>query len=216
MWCIPKVTPEYEERMMDVLEVYEQPYDPKFPVVCVDEKSKQLTAESRPGIPAKPGKVAKQDYEYVRHGTANLFVAVEPKGNRRKVKVTKRRTKVDFVKFIKRLVEYDYRKAEKVILVLDNLNTHFEKSFREVLKTDQAARLLKRIEFHHTPKHASWLNQAEIEIQALSTQCLSQSIPTFRTMQHQVAVWSKERNQNQVGINWKFTRKKAREKFHLT
>lgn len=202
--------------MLDVLEVYERPYDTRFPVVCVDEKSKQLIEESRPGVSVRPGRIAKQDYEYVRHGTVNLFVAVEPKGNCRKVKVTKHRKKVDFVRFIRRLVESNYRKAEKVILVLDNLNTHFEKPFREVLKTDHADRLLQRIEFHHTPKHASWLNQAEIEIQALSTQCLSQSIPTFRTMQHQVAAWTKERNQNQVGINWKFTRNKAREKFHLS
>ena len=216
MWCIPKVTPEYEQKMLDVLEVYERPYDPKFPVICVDEKSKQLVEDSRPGMPAKPGRIAKQDYEYRRHGTVNLFVAVEPKGNRRKVTVTKHRKKVDFVKFTRRLVEHDYRQAEKVILVLDNLNTHFEKPFREVLNPDQADRLLKRIEFHHTPKHASWLNQAEIEIQALSTQCLSQRVSTFPTMRHHVSVWTKERNQNQVGINWKFTRKKAREKFHLT
>lgn len=215
MWCIPKVTPEYEQKMLDVLEVYERPFDPKFPVICVDEKSKQLIEDSRPGILAKPGCIARQDYEYVRHGTVNLFVAVEPKGNRRKVKVTKHRKKGDFVNFVQRLVEGDYRKAQKVILVLDNLNTHFEKPFREILDPTQADRLLKRIEFHHTPKHASWLNQAEIEIQALSTQCLSQSISTFQTMQHQVAVWTRERNLNKIGINWKFTSKKAREKFHL-
>jgi len=216
MWCIPKVTPEYATKMLDVLKVYERPYDIKFPVVCVDEKSKQLISESRPGLPSKPGQIARQDYEYIRHGTVNLFVAVEPKGNRRRVKVTKRRTKTDFVKFIKRLVEYDYQKAEKVILILDNLNTHFEKSFRECLKPCHAEQLLKRTEFHHTPKHASWLNQAEIEIQALSTQCLSQQISTFQNIQHQIAVWTKERNQERIGINWKFTRQKAREKFRLS
>lgn len=200
--------------MMDVLEVYERPYDPDIPVVCFDEKSKQLLDKVRENLPARPGKERRKDYEYKRHGTVNLFVSVEPKGKKRTIKVTKRRTKVDFAKEIKRLITKTYRKAEKLIMVLDNLNTHREKAIREVLG-EEAEEILKKIEFHYTPKHASWLNMAEIEMSALTTQCLRQMIPTFQGMQRQTAAWVRDRNEKRVGINWTFTRTKARQKFKL-
>lgn len=199
---------------MDVLEVYERPYDSDYPVVCFDEKSKQLLDDVRKGIPTKPGKERRQDYEYKRQGTANLFVSVEPKAKRRSIQVTKRRTKIHFAKEIKRLVTKRYKKAKKVIMVLDNLNTHHEKAIREVLG-QEAEEILKRVEFHHTPNHASWLNMAEIEISALTTQCLGQRIPVFQEMQRQVAAWVRDRNQKGVGINWTFTREKARQKFKV-
>lgn len=199
---------------MDVLEVYERPYDPDIPVVCFDEKSKQLLDKVRENLPARPGKERRKDYEYKRHGTVNLFVSVEPKGKKRTIKVTKRRTKVDFAKEIKRLITKTYRKAEKLIMVLDNLNTHREKAIREVLG-EEAEEILKKIEFHYTPKHASWLNMAEIEMSALTTQCLRQMIPTFQGMQRQTAAWVRDRNEKRVGINWTFTRTKARQKFKL-
>lgn len=200
--------------MMDVLEVYERPYDPDYPVICFDEKSTQLLDKVREDLPSKPGRVKRKDYEYRRHGTVNLFVSVEPKARRRTIKVTKRRTKVDFAKEMKRLVTKKYKEAKKLIVVLDNLNTHRKKAIREVLG-EEAEELLKRLEFHYTPKHASWLNMAEIEISALTTQCLKQRIPTFQGMQRQVAAWVRDRNRREVGINWTFTRKKARQKFKL-
>jgi len=200
--------------MMDVLEVYERPYDPNLPVVCFDEKSKQLLGKTRDDLPVKPGQIKRTDYEYERKGTVNLFVSVEPKGKRRTIKVTKRRTKSHFAKEIKRLLTKTYRNAQKVIMVLDNLNTHREKAIEEILG-EEAEEILKRIEFHYTPNHGSWLNMAEIEIGALTTQCLRQMIPTFQEMQRQTATWVRDRNQKEVGINWTFTREKARQKFKL-
>jgi hypothetical protein len=200
--------------MMDILEVYERPYNPNCPVVCFDEKNKQLLGKIREDLPVRPGKARRKDYEYKRNGTVNLFVSVEPKGKKRTIKVTKRRTKVDFAKEIKRLVTKTYKKAQRLIMVLDNLNTHREKAIREVLG-EEAEKILKKIEFHYTPNHASWLNMAEIEISALTTQCLRQMIPTLQETQRQTAAWVKDRNQKEVGINWTFTRTKARQKFKL-
>lgn len=201
--------------MMDVLAVYEKPYDARYPVICLDEKSKQLIDDVRNQQPVQAGKPRRIDFEYKRNGTINLFAAVEPKAGTRHITVTKRRTKNDFATWIRWLVTQPYRNAKKIIMVLDNLNTHTEKAIQETFGTEEAEALLKRIEFHHTPKHASWLNQVEIELAALSTQCLSQRIPTFQDMQHQVAVWQRERNMHRIGINWTFTREKARQKFHL-
>jgi len=215
MWCIPVITQEYERKMMDVLEVYERPYDPKYPVVCVDEKSKQLLEKTRQDIPIKLGRIKRTDYEYKRNGTVNIFVAVEPKGKKRKVKVTTHRKAQDFAHFIEKLVNTTYRRAEKVILVTDNLNIHGEKSLKVTFGSEKAEELLKRIEWHYTPKHASWLDQAEIEINALSRQALKQWIATFQEMQKQCAAWQKDRNKKQIGINWQFTREKAQEKFKL-
>jgi hypothetical protein len=160
-------------------------------------------------LPPKPGGPAKLDYEYKRAGTCNLFVAVEPKGRRRVVEVTARRAKPDFVRFVKMLLEETYRSARRVHLVLDNLNTHFSSCFEEVLGRKAAARLLRRVEFHYTPKHASWLNMAEIEIGVLDRQCLDRRLPDSATMIREVAAWLQRRNAQRRGIEWTFTRQDA-------
>jgi hypothetical protein len=215
MWAIPNVTPLFEKRMLDLVNVYGRPYDPKYPVVCFDEKSKQLLENARQGITEKSGKPAKYDYEYIRHGTVNLFVAVEPKGKKRYVFVTKHRKKKDFAKVVKKLVTNIYRRTKKIILVVDNLNIHSKKTLLAVFGEKEGKKLSKKIEWHFTPKHASWLNQAELEIHSLSTQCLKRRIPTFQKMQSEVAAWVKDRNEKEVGINWQFNTKTAREKFKL-
>ena len=216
MWCIPKVTPEFKRRMFDVLKVYAREYDPTRPVVCMDEKNKQLLEDTRIPIMGKPGKPARADYEYKRNGTCNLFVAVEPKGEKRVVRVTRRRTGKDYASFIKYLVTHVYKKAAKIILVEDNLNTHNRKTLIESLGEKEGKRISRRIEWHYTPKHASWLDQAEIEIHSLETQCLNKRIPDFHTMQSEVAACVKKRNKDQCGINWQFTREEAEQKFKLS
>lgn len=216
MWCIPKVTPEFKRKMFDVLKVYAREYDPQKPVICMDEKSKQLLEDTRTEVPGKPGQPARADYEYKRNGTCNLFVAVEPKAGKRVVRVTKRRTKKDYASFIKHLVDSVYRKAKKVVLVEDNLNTHNKASLIESLGEKEGKRIARRIEWHFTPKHASWLDQAEIEIHSLEIQCLNRRIPDFHTMQSEVAACVKKRNQDKCGIDWQFTREEAKEKFHLS
>jgi hypothetical protein len=213
MWCIPTLTQEYTRRMIDILEVYERPYHPKQPVVCFDEKSKQLLADIRTSLPMRQGKPRRQDYEYKRKGTVNLFVAVEPKAGRRRVTVTKRRRKPDFAKAIKQLVLIDYKHAEKIVLVIDNLNTHTEKCIRDELPKEEAEEILKKLEWHYTPTHASWLNMAEIEIGILSDQCLKIRIATIEEMSRHVAAWVHDRNKIGAGITWRFTRTKAQEKF---
>lgn len=215
MWCIPKVTPEFIERMLDVLEVYERPYNPDFPVVCMDEKSKQLIKETRVPVAGKPSKPARGDYEYERNGTCNIFVAVEPKAGKRIVRVTKHRKKKDYASFIKYLVTHIYKKAKKIILVEDNLNTHNKKVLIEMLREKKGKKIASRIEWHYTPKHASWLDQAEIEIHSLEVQCLNRRIPDFHTVQSEVAACVKKRNKDKCKINWQFTREKAKEKFKL-
>ncbi len=215
MWCIPTIDEEYEKRMMDILSTYERPHDPQRPVVCLDEKSKQLISENRPSIKAKQGSIKKRDYEYVRRGTLNLFVATEPLGKRRHVVTTKRRTKKDFAQMIKTLTEVIYPHAKKIILVTDNLNTHTPQSIIETFGETIGNNIVEKLEWHYTPKHASWLNMAEIEIQALSTQCLKQPTDTFQKMQKKVGAWQKDRNKKQIGINWQFTQEKARKKFKL-
>lgn len=215
MWCIPKITPEFLRCMFDVLEVYQRPYNPLLPVVCIDEKSQQLLTDIRVALSTKPGKPKRVDYEYERHGTVNIFVAVEPKGKKRVVRVTRHRKKTDYASFIKYLVEHVYKKAKRIILVEDNLNTHNEKVLLEVLGEKVGKRISKKIEWHYTPKHASWLDQAEIEIHAIEQQCLSRRIGTFHQMQSEVAACVKKRNEDKCGINWQFTREKAIEKFKL-
>lgn len=209
MWCIGRITAEYRERMYNLLHLYSLPYRKHEPVVCIDEKSKQLLQDTRRAVPPKPGVPAKLDYEYKRAGTRNVFVAVEPKGRRRVVEVTERRAKTDFVSFVKRLLEHVYRRAQKVHLVLDNLNTHFRSCFEEVLGRKAAARLLRRVEFHYTPKHASWLNMAEIEIGILDRQCLDRRLPDPATMTREVNAWQQRRNAERRGIEWTFTRQDA-------
>ena len=174
----------------------------------------QDTKQRKP-LPMKLGKPTRADYEYKRNGTANLFVAVEPKGGKRNVRVTRRRTKKDYASFIKFLVLHVYKKAKKIILVGDNLNTHNEGSLIEAFGEDEGKRIGKKIEWHYTPKHASWLDQAEIEIHSLEVQCLNRRIPDFHTMQSEVAACVKKRNQDNCKINWQFTREKAKQKFKL-
>jgi len=202
--------------MLDVLEVYERPYDPRYPVVCMDEKSKQLLRETRTTITIKPGKPERSDYEYERNGTCNLFVAVEPKAGKRIVRVTRQRAKKDYASFIKHLVTHVYRKAKKVVLVEDNLNTHNKETLIAILGEKEGRRIARKIEWRYTPKHASWLDQAEIEIHALEQQCLNRRIPTFHVMQSEVAACVRKRNHDKCRINWQFTREKAKQKFRLS
>lgn len=212
MWCIGKLTPQYRARMYDVLDLYALPYNREEPVVCVDEKSKQLLGDTRVPLACKPGASRKHDYEYERHGTRNLFVAVEPLAGWRQVQVTPHRKKPDFVRFIQQLLQGRYRQAKKVHIVLDNLNTHFAKCFRDVLGELRAAKLLSRIEFHYTPVHASWLNMAEIEIGILDKQCLDQRLATAEKMIDEVNAWKQRRNRQHKTIDWTFTKEKADKK----
>ncbi len=216
MWCLPTLTPEFIGRMEDILELYEKPYDPTEPVLCIDEKSKQLLADTRPvKNQTKNGTVRRRDYEYHRNGTRNIFVTVEPKGGWRDVTLTQRRTKSDFATEIQRIINLArYQNAQKIHIVLDNLNTHFEPSFFETFPKEEAERILSKIQFHYTPKHASWLNMAEIEIGILSRQCIRGRIPTSEHLTARIAPWQQGRNARSIKINWKFTVKDAREKFH--
>jgi DDE superfamily endonuclease len=172
MWCITAITSEYRKRMYKLLSLYSRSYNKQYPVVCVDEKSKQLIEDVRKRISLKPGSTAKYDGEYRRRGTRNIFVAVEPLAGMRKIEVTLQRKKIDFAHFIKDLIDHNYRQAKKVRLVLDNLNTHFAASFYETFSQKQADRILKKIDFYYTPKHGSWMNMAEIEINMMDRECL--------------------------------------------
>lgn len=212
MWCIGRITAEYRERMYDLLGLYAKAYDAAEPVVCLDEKSKQLLAQTRRPLPAAPGQIAKEDYEYKRAGTRNLFVAVEPQGGHREVAVTKRRTKRDFVEFVQHLTQRVYAQAHTIHLVLDNLNTHFRASFEEVMGVAEATAFLARVQFHYTPKHASWLNMAEIEIGILERQCIGRRIGEETRLRSEVLAWEQRRNQARCGIEWKFTRQDADQK----
>ena len=212
MWCIAEITPEYRARMYRVLDLYKERYDKNYPVVCFDEKSKQLLADSRKPIPIKPGRATKYDYEYKRNGTCNIFVAIEPKAGKHYIKVTDRRTRQDFSKFMKWLIDKKYKKALKIRIVLDNLNTHFEKSFYETFSCREAKRLLKRCEFVYTPVHASWLNMAEIEINIMDVECLNRNIGKRCELEHELDVWCMQNNKDKRKIHWRFTRKKADKK----
>ncbi len=212
MWCIPKLTVEFKERMEDVLELYMKPLDPKEPVVCLDEKSKQLLEDSRYGMPMKPGKTAVRDYEYVRKGTANIFVGVEPKGGKHFAEVTKRRTKQDYAKFIQNVMKR-YPEANCIHIVQDNLNTHSEESLIITFGKRKTKKIMKQIKFHFTPKHASWLNMAEIEIGLLGRQCLKRRISSMEMLTHEVRAWGKQQNEARRLINWKFDKEKAKKIF---
>lgn len=209
MWCVGKLTGEYRQRMYDLLDLYARPFRSAEPVICLDEKSKQLLKHSRPPLPIKPGTPVRLDYEYVRAGTCNLFVAIEPKGGRRTVQVTDHRAKTDFVAFVQYLVEQVYATARRIHLVLDNLNTHFRKCFEEVLGVKATRKLLRRVVFHYTPKHASWLNMAEIEIGILDRQCLDRRLPDRATIVAEVDAWQQRRNAENRRIEWNFTRQDA-------
>ena len=202
--------------MEEVLEVYTRPYDPTRPVVCLDETSKQLVSETRTPLPAEPGQPERVDYEYERQGTANLFMAVEPLTGQRHVTVTDRRTAVDFARIVKDLLEVRYPHADKVVLVLDNLNTHKPAALYQAFEPAVAWRLLERLEIHHTPKHGSWLNMAEIELSVLNQQCLNRRIPDAVTLVREVAAWQQARNADPRPVNWRFTTADARIKLkHL-
>jgi hypothetical protein len=196
--------------MEDVLEVYHRPYDEKRPLVCLDEASKQLIGEVIEPIPAEPGQPERYDYEYTRNGTANLFMVSEPLAGWRAVKVTERRTSVDFAEVVRWLVEEVHEEAEVVVLVMDNLNTHKLASLYEAFPPEQARRIAERLEIHHTPKHGSWLNMAEIELSVLSRQCLDRRIETREELEREVAAWEEERNERGVEIQWRFTTADAR------
>src|SRR6266568_4194344 len=204
---------QFKKRLLDLVTIYGRAYDESYPVVCFDEKSKQLLEDAKETIPLQKGKVSKYDYEYIRHSTVNLFVAVEPKGKKRYMFVTKHRKKKDFARVVKQLVTKIYRKEKKIIFVVDNLNIHNKKTLIAVFGEKEGKKLNKKIEWHFTPKHASWLNQAELEIHSLSTQCLKRRIPTFQKMQSEVTAWMKDRNKKGIGINWHFDEKRAKEKF---
>ena len=209
MWCIGALTQEYRARMYALLELYARPMTRAEPVICIDEKSLQLIGHSREPLTMASHNPTKQDYEYVRNGTTNLFVAVEPKAGQRIVSVTERRGKIDFVAFINGLLTGAYAKARRVHLVLDNLNTHFRKCFDDVLGKRAAAKLLCRVQFHYTPKHASWLNMAEIEIGILSRQCLDRRIASRGLLESEVDAWQQARNKEKRTIEWNFTRQDA-------
>jgi len=196
--------------MEDVLDVYHRPYDEKRPLVCLDEASKQLIGEEIEPIPAKPGQPERFDYEYTRNGTANLFMISEPLLGWRAVKVTDRRTAADFAEVVRWLVEEVHEEAEKVILVMDNLNTHKLASLYEAFPPEQARRIAEKLEIHHTPKHGSWLNMAEIELSVLARQCLDRRIETREELEREVAAWEEERNERGVEIRWRFTTADAR------
>jgi hypothetical protein len=210
-WVIPPhANAEFVCAMEDVLEVYTRPYDPQRPQVCIDETSRQLVTETRAPLPASPGQPERIDYEYERHGTANLFMAFEPLAGQRRVKVTERRTAVDFAHLLQEVVDVQYPQADKIVLVMDNLNTHKLASLYEAFVPAEARRLMERLEIHYTPKHGSWLNMAETELSVLATQCLDRRIPNSTTLTQEVAAWERQRNAAQCRVNWRFTTPDAR------
>jgi len=214
MWCVPDLNEEYISRMEDVLDVYERPYDPRRPLVCLDEKPIQLLDDGRPSVQAKLSDgIKKKDYEYVRKGTANVFCAVEPLEGRHFTKATDRRTKPDFAEFLKDISDA-YPRAKSIVLVMDNLNTHNESSLIERYGKKLGAKIWARFEVHYTPKHASWLNQAEIAIGIYSRQCLGKDrIGTISDLRSRSKAWNKRANKEKIRITWTFTKKKARKKF---
>jgi hypothetical protein len=198
--------------MEDVLDVYHRPYDPKRPVVCVDETFKQLIGETREPLPPRPGAVERYDHVYVRNGTASLFLACEPLQGWRHIEVTQHRRRTDWAGFIRSLLEGRYHDADRVVLIMDQLNTHSPASLYEAFPPEEAQRLAQRIEIHHTPKHGSWLNMAEIELSALGRQCLSRRIARANTLKRQITAWEESRNAGSARVQWQFTTQDARVK----
>jgi len=196
--------------MEDVLDVYQRPYNPDCPVLCLDECSKELHSTPRGELPTEPGVSHRQDYEYERHGTCNIFCWVEPLVGRRGVRVTPRRTARDFAEQLRLLVDEAYPDARQIVLVTDNLNTHHLGALYERFAPEEARRIAQRLEWHYTPEHASWLNMAEIELSVLSRQCLSRRIGDAETLAREVAAWEQERNMAGASINWQFTTADAR------
>jgi transposase len=212
MWCIPKVDTEFVARMEDVLELYAEKPDEQHPVVCFDETPRQLIGESRVPVPPKPGRLARFDYEYVRNGTANVFMFVDAHRGWRHAKVTDQRTRLDFAECMRDLVDVHYPKAERIRVVMDNLSTHTQAALYDSFEPAEARRILRRLEIHYTPKHASWLNMVEIEIGVMVSQCLDRRIPTKAILVKEVKAWEKRRNREKARIRWLFTLEKARKK----
>jgi hypothetical protein len=198
--------------MEDVLHQYEMPYDPRYPKVCIDERPCQLIGDVVQPIPMEPGKVKREDYEYERNGVCNLFIAFEPLAGKRICAVFQRRTGTEYAMFMKMLSELHYLDAEKIVVIQDNLSTHNPGSFYKILSPEQAYSLSSRFEFHYTPKKASWLNMAEIELSVISKQCLDRRIATQEKLQKEVYALVKERNRNKASVNWEFTKNNARQK----
>lgn len=196
--------------MEDVLDVYQRPYDEKYPVICLDESNKQQTKEVQIPIPAEPGKPERFDTQYERNGTSNIFLCCEPLKGKRQTKITDHRKKTDLAYFIKELVDEHYPHADKILLVMDNLNTHNGSSLYEAFEPAEAKRILDKLEIHYTPKHGSWLNMAEIELSHLSRQCLDRRIPDKETLVREVAAWNEQRNEENSVIDWQFTTADAR------
>lgn len=212
MWCIP---PEQDAafvcQMEQVLEVYKRPYDPKRPVVCMDEQPKQLISETRRELPLAPGQPARFDYEYVREGVCNVWMFVEPLGGWRDVPVTATKTAVDWAVQVRRVVDDPrFAQAERITLVSDNLNTHTLASLYQAFESAEALRIARKLELVHTPKHGSWLNIAESELSVLTRQCLDRRIPDQQTVTEEASAWAKERNGRQIGVDWQFTTEDAR------
>ncbi len=211
MWCIPPdADAQFVCAMENVLAVYTRPFDATRPVVCFDEKNKQLVGETRKPIPAVPGQVERHDYEYVRNGTANLFIMIEPLRGWRRVNVTTRRTKLDFAGQMKELVDVHYPKASRITLVMDNLNTHRMSCLYEAFAPDEARRIIERIEVVHTPKHGSWLNMAECELSVLEKQCLGERVGDEPTLRERIELWNADRNHRSRKIDWQFQTTDAR------
>ena len=208
----PKANAGFVAALEDVLAVYARPYDPKRPLVCLDEGGKQLIGDVREPLPARPGSPAKQDHEYQRGGMANLFMAFEPLAGRRHVEVTERKTAADFARLLRAVSDELYPEAERIVLVCDNLNTHGPSSLYEAFEPAEARRLAARFEWHYTPKHASWLNVAEMELSALARQCLDRRIPDLEALRREVGAWEEKRNAAVVKVDWQFTTADARVK----
>ncbi len=196
--------------MEDVLEVYHRPYPDNEVLVCLDETSKQLVKETRRPRPARPGAAGSYDYEYERNGVSNLFMLFAPLEGWRRVEVTDRRTKADWAQVIKKLVDEDYAHKDRIVLVMDNLNTHHPASLYEAFEPAEARRIAERLEIHYTPKHGSWLNMAEIEIGVMARQCLDRRIPEQNVLRGEVAAWERERNRDGIRVDWRFTTADAR------
>jgi len=212
-WVIPPHrNTAFIAAMEDVLEVYRRPRDPNKPLLCVDESSKQLTLETRTPIPMQPGQLRREDHEYERNGTVNIFMMFAPLEGWRHVEVTDRRTAIDYAHLLKRASDVDFLNAEKILLVQHNLNTHNWSSLYEAFPADEARRLVERFEWHYTPKHGSWLDMAESELGALTKQCLDRRIPDKKTIIKEIAAWERERNKNKTKADWQFTTADARVK----
>jgi transposase len=212
MWCIPQVDGEYVARMEDVLDLYAEEPDPNRPVICFDESPTQLIGEVRQPIPAEPGQLERYDYEYKRNGTANLFILLDAHRSWRKVKVTERRAAEDFADGMRELTDVHFPEAERIRVVLDNLSTHSAGALYQAFPPGEARRVLRRLEFHYVPKHASWLNMVEIEIGVLRSQCLDRRIASNEQLVSEIAVWERQRNASGARIKWMFTTEKARAK----